>query len=283
VRMGAAIADAEARLAAAGVEAARREARLLMTLVLNVPTGSVLNEDATVSEHHQIQFENIVERRCAREPYAFVSGRKEFWSLAFDVGSGVLVPRPETETLIEELIRTYTDRKTAPQSICDFGTGCGCLLIAALVEFPRATGIGLDSSEIALSWAARNVAKHGLKTRALLRHLDWNNEMTERFDAILSNPPYIPRSDAMALAPEVVRYEPLCALDGGVDGLAAYRSLVPRIKQTLKQDGTAFLEIGLGQAANVKDILERAGLQVDRIVKDLAGIERCIVARRTHR
>lgn len=281
--LGSVIADAEKRLAAAGIESARREARLLLALALNAPSDVRLREDSELSEQERGQFENLLERRLRREPYAYICGRKEFWSLEFEVGPGVLVPRPETETLIEELTRIYANGESRPELICDFGTGSGCLLIAALVEFPNAFGIGLESSPEAFYWTNKNLAKHGLERRAVLRHLDWGHEMTERFDVILSNPPYIRRSDVMALTPEVARYEPLCALDGGMDGLAAFRSLVPRIEQTLKRDGRALLEIGLGQAGDVKDVLEESGLRVERIVKDLAGIERCIVACRTHR
>lgn len=277
--VGSALAEAEARLAAAGVESARRDARLLLALALNKPADELSRLGAHLSEHQAARLSSLVNRRAAREPYAFIAGHREFWSLDFEVGPGVLVPRPETETLIEELGRTLGDQRRRRLTICDFGTGSGCLLIAALVEFPEAIGLGLDNSSEALRWARRNVEKHCLFDRATLRRQDWTDEMTGLFDVILSNPPYIRHQDVMALAPEVARYEPSSALDGGGDGLAGFRSVAPRIARTLKQDGVAFLEIGAGQFEDVKDVLQNSGLKVERIVKDLAGIGRCIVAR----
>jgi release factor glutamine methyltransferase len=277
--VGSALAEAEARLAAAGIEFARRDARLLLALALDKPADELSREGARLSERQAAKLSALVNRRAAREPYAFIAGHREFWSLDFEVGPGVLVPRPETETLIEELGRTLGDQRRRHLAICDFGTGSGCLLIAALIEFPKATGLGLDNSPEALRWARRNVEKHCLFDRATLRHQDWTDEMTDQFDVILSNPPYIRHQDVMALAPEVARYEPSSALDGGGDGLEAFRSLAPRIARTLRQDGVAFLEIGAGQFEGVKDVLQNSGLKVERIVKDLAGIGRCIVAR----
>jgi release factor glutamine methyltransferase len=283
VIVGAALAEVEARLSAAGVEPARREARLLLALALNEPVGSLAREATVLSESEKLRLGSLVSRRVAREPFAFIAGRREFWSIEFEVGPGVLVPRPETETLIEEFCRSFVDRRSEQLEIADFGTGSGCLLVASLSEFPVARGVGFDISQEALAWAKRNIRKHRLDTRATLRHQDWANEMTDRFDAILSNPPYIPKNELMALAPEVARYEPSYALNGGDDGLAAYRSLSPRIAQALKANGLAFLEIGASQAEGVKEVLKNAGLEVDRIVKDLAGNERCVVAHLAHK
>jgi len=279
VIVGLALAEAEARLASAGIEFARLDARLLLALALDKPADELAREGAHLSEHQAARLSSLVGRRAAREPYAFIAGHRAFWSLDFEVGPGVLVPRPETETLIEELGRTLKDQRRRQLAIGDFGTGSGCLLIAALTEFPQATGLGLDNSSEALRWARKNVEKHSLFDRATLRHQDWADEMPDQFDVILSNPPYIRHQDVMALAPEVARYEPSSALDGGGDGLAAYRALAPSIARTLRQDGVAFLEIGAGQSEDVKDVLQSSGLKVERIVKDLAGIGRCIVAR----
>lgn len=283
MRVAAALVEAETRLLAAGVESARREARLLLGLALNEADGSLPRETADLNESEILRLSSFVSRRVAREPFAFIAGQKEFWSIEFEVGPGVLVPRPETETLVEELCRVFANRKDEPLAIADFGTGSGCLLVAGLTEFPVARGFGFDVSQEALVWARRNLGKHRLAARATLRHQDWADEMTDRFDAILSNPPYIPQNELMALAPEVTRYEPSYALNGGDDGLAAYRSLGPRIAQVLKKDGFALLEIGAGQADGVKEVLKNAGLEVDRIVKDLAGIERCVVAHLAHK
>jgi len=224
-------------------------------------------------------FDSLIARRAAREPLAYITGHREFWSLDFAVGPGVLIPRPDTETLIEELIRRYPDR-TAPLSILDLGTGSGCLLVAALTEFPNARGVGVDSSPDALAWARRNVALHGLEARASLIETDWPEEASPGFDVILANPPYIPSADIGALEPEVSRFEPRQALDGGPDGLDAYRALAPRIARLLKPAGTAFLEFGRGQDKDVAAIMTASGLEIVKISPDLAGILRCVIVNR---
>jgi release factor glutamine methyltransferase len=278
VKASAVFTEAARRLAAANVECPRREVRLLAALAMGEPGGNVRYEQIDLSSTEALRLDSLVARREAREPYAYIAGRKEFWSLDIAVGPGVLVPRPETETLIEELLREFPDRKGALQ-ICDLGTGSGCLLVSALSEFPCALGLGLERSAEALVWARNNIAKHGFGRRARLSLGDWADGLTGSFDAILANPPYIPRKDVMALTPEVARYEPASALDGGADGLDAYRALAPQIAQVLKPTGVAFLEIGKGQADKTKQILEADGLRVDRIVPDLAGIARCIAVR----
>ncbi len=224
-------------------------------------------------------FATLITRRAAREPLAYITGAKEFWSLDFAVGPGVLIPRPDTETLIEELRRIYPDR-SAPLAILDLGTGSGCLLIAALTEYPNAIGVGIDRSPDALAWAARNVAAHHLDDRATLIETGWLEEASPGFDVVLSNPPYIPTAEIAALEPEVARFEPFAALDGGPDGLDAYRALAPRIGHLLKPSGHAFLELGAGQGDAVGTLLRTAGLETTRFAADLAGIPRCLVAKR---
>jgi release factor glutamine methyltransferase len=250
--------DGIATLRAAGIDSPRVDARLLWAF-------------------SQKDFESLITRRAAREPLAYITGRKEFWSLDFAVGPGVLIPRPDTETLIETLIRHCPDR-TAPLSILDLGTGSGCLLIAALAEYPNAHGAGIDSSPEALRWAAANLAAHDLESRATLIETEWPEEASPGFDVVLSNPPYIPTADIGALEPEVSRYEPRAALDGGSDGLDAYRVLAPRIARLLKPSGLAILELGAGQGPPVAALMTAAGLQVPEIVPDLAEIPRALVA-----
>jgi len=224
-------------------------------------------------------FERLIARRAAREPLAYITGAKEFWSLDFAVGPGVLIPRPDSETLIETALRHYPDQ-AAPLAILDLGTGSGCLLIAALKEFPNAHGVGIDSAPEALAWARRNLAAHRLEDRASLIETGWLEEASPGFDLILTNPPYIPTADIAGLAPEVADHEPRAALDGGLDGLSAYRALAPRIARLLAPSGNALLEIGKGQGDAVATLLAAAGLQVPGIYPDLAGIPRVVVAKR---
>ncbi|MEJ0044390.1 MAG: peptide chain release factor N(5)-glutamine methyltransferase [Rhizomicrobium sp.] len=275
------LAAAVARLRDAGVDNPRLDARLLWEFARSLSSPAVAGEgdrEAVEGAAAGRLFETLIARRAAREPLAYITGAKEFWSLAFAVGPGVLIPRPDTETLIEELIRLTPDR-SAPLSILDLGTGSGCLLVAALTEYPAAHGVGIDSAPEALAWARRNVAAHGLQARASLIETAWPEEASPGFDAILANPPYIPTAEIDTLEPEVSRYEPRPALDGGPDGLAAYRTLAPRIARLLKPSGSAFFEFGAGQADAVSAIMTSAGLRTMKIAPDLAGIARCAVVK----
>jgi release factor glutamine methyltransferase len=267
------IAAAIERLRDAGVANPRLDARLLWEHSRRVEMSALVAQG-----HAEAIFDRLIARRAAREPLAYITGHKEFWSLDFAVGPGVLIPRPETETLIEQILRHVPDR-AAPLSVLDLGTGSGCLLIATLKELPKARGVGIDASSEALLWAERNVRANGLKDRATLIETGWLEEARPGFDIVLSNPPYIPAADIVGLEPEVARYEPRAALDGGPDGLDAYRALAPRIARLLKPGGHAFLEIGMGQDAAVTELCSAARLLVVQIVPDLAGILRCVVLR----
>jgi len=244
------------RMAAAGIDSARADARILW----DAARGDVAAFDA------------LIARRLTHEPIAYITGHKEFWSLDFDVGPGVLVPRPDTETLIEEAIRLVADR-TAPLRIADLGTGSGAILCAALREFPNATGIGWEASPAAYAFAARNAARL-VGARADIRLGDWN-EAVGPFDLVFSNPPYIPAADIESLDPDVAAFEPHTALDGGPDGLDAYRALAGLLPKILAPGGFALLEIGIGQASAMGTLFQK--LQMIRIVPDLAGIPRCVL------
>ncbi len=265
--------EATSRLAEAGIENPRGEARLLLAHGLGVGRDETLT--ATPTPDQAAKFDAMVARRTAREPFAYITGNKEFWSLQLGVGPGVLVPRPDTETLIEEALRLVPDRQ-APLRIADLGTGSGAILIAALKEFPNATGIGFESSPVAYDWARRNAQRH-VPGRAEIRLADWATA-DGPFDLVFSNPPYIPAGDIESLAPDVSRYEPRAALDGGEDGLDAYRELAGLLPRILGSGGHALLEIGLGQANAMEPVFR--SLEIVRIVPDMAGIPRCLVLRK---
>jgi release factor glutamine methyltransferase len=218
-------------------------------------------------------FESLIARRIAREPLAYITGHKEFWSLDFEVGPGVLVPRPETETIVEQVLALMPD-KGAPLKVLDLGTGSGCLLVALLKEFPNSRGLGIDSSAKARRYATANIARHGLTGRAEIRPGNWDQEIECACDVIVSNPPYIPAADIAGLAPEV-RFEPIEALDGGPDGLSAVRALAGAMARLLT--GFGFTEIGAGQDAHAAKVMSDAGLVLVRIAADLAGIPRVLV------
>jgi release factor glutamine methyltransferase len=219
----------------------------------------------------------LLTRREAHEPLALIAGHREFWSLEFAVSSATLIPRPESETLIEAAVAAFANREP-PRLVLDLGTGTGCLLLAALSEFPAAVGIGMDRSAGATALAACNAAALHLADRALFVCGDWAEALSTRFDLVLCNPPYIPTGDLGSLMPEVARYEPRVALDGGPDGFAAYRRLIPGLPALLRPNGTAVLEIGAGQAETAIGLARRAGLATE-LRPDLRRIPRALVLR----
>jgi release factor glutamine methyltransferase len=271
-----ALARAVAQLQAAGIESARLDARLLLSQALDIPNDGLFS---VAADADQIRiFESLVARRAAREPLAYITGSKEFWSLDFEVGPGVLVPRPETETLIEEALRQFPGAK-APLRVLDIGTGSGCLLVAYLSERPNATGLGIDSSGAALAYARRNAARHGLEGRCsfeLAEAPDGLDVPARQFDVILANPPYLTNEEFTTSAPEITNFEPQLAFTAGDDGLNAFRAFLPVIAKCLAPSGMAFLEIGAAQAGKVTRIAGEAGLEVRFAVTDLSGIPRCL-------
>jgi len=263
----------------AGVESPRLEARLLLAHALGVSQEELIAESANPNPATMMRFEALLARRMAREPMAYILGYREFWSLPFAVGPGVLVPRPETETLIEESLKDFPDRD-APIDILDLGTGSGCLLLSFLHERPNANGIGVDTSREALAYAAENAWELGLAHRCALQQGSWTDDVTDLFDVIFSNPPYIALADITGLAPEI-SYEPVSALAAGSDGFDAYRQLAPVLSARLKAEGRIYLEIGEGQGERLSAVFAAAGLATVRLVKDLAGIGRCLVLERS--
>jgi release factor glutamine methyltransferase len=219
----------------------------------------------------------LVARREAREPLALILGHREFWSLDFAVSPATLIPRPESETLIEAAIAAFA-RREPPRRVLDLGTGTGCLLLAALSEFTAAFGIGVDRSAEAAALAARNAAALHLANRAAFVCGDWAASLDARCDLVLCNPPYIASADLDGLMPEVARHEPRSALDGGADGFAAYRCLFPALPRLLIPSGIAVLEIGAGQAEPAVELARRAGFAAETRA-DLSGIPRALVLR----
>jgi release factor glutamine methyltransferase len=274
--LGKVLTDGAARLSAVGIDSARLDARVLLACVLKQQPGELIGR-GDISAEDAARFEVLIERRVAREPVAYITGRKEFWSLDFEVGPGVLVPRPETETLIEQALLEFSDRGARLDAI-DFGTGSGCILLAFLSESPNARGIGIERSAEAMAYAQRNKANLSAGTRCTLATGDWSLAPAELFDAVFSNPPYLTQKELSNASPEL-KTEPPAALVGGDDGLETYRVLAPLISARLKPNGRAFLEIGAEQAAAVTGILTSAGLEILRVAPDVSGTPRCIVAR----
>lgn len=266
------------RLKQAGIDAALLEVRHLLAFVLGKRMSEVAaSADIDLTPEQEASFDKLLKRRAAREPLQRLLGHWDFWSLELQMGEAGLIPRPDSETLIEALLAHRPDR-SLPLRVLDLGTGTGCLLLAALSEYPNASGLGIDIAPEAVALAANNAARLGFDGRAGFRQGDWAADIGERFDLVLSNPPYIPSSEVAGLEPEVASFEPLLALDGGTDGLDAYRRIADALPALLVPGGLAVLELGAGQAANVAGLLETAGLRVLERRPDLSGIERAILA-----
>lgn len=267
------------RLGRAGIEQPRRDARLLVAQAIGAAVAqTVARPERALSAPEQAALEALVVQRAARRPMAHIIGMREFWSLDFKVGADVLTPRPDSETLVEAVLATIADR-TAALRLLDLGTGSGCLLLALLSELPAAHGIGIDASAPAAALARDNALGLGLDRRAAFSVGDWTSGLSGRFDLIISNPPYIATGDIDALMPEVGRYEPRMALEGGLDGLDAYRALIPGLAARLAPTGLIALEIGAHMGELVLEIARQRGLAILSRHRDLAGIDRCLLLR----
>jgi release factor glutamine methyltransferase len=258
----------------------RLEARILLAHALGITRNDLIREPNRYID--STGYQALVERRMLREPVAHIVGRREFWSMEFRVSPATLIPRPDSETLIEAAVGAFRDRH--PERILDLGTGTGCLLLALLGEFPCAFGIGIDLSVEAAALARSNADALGLAGRSAFMTGNWADALTGwreagGFDLVISNPPYIGRSDIQGLMPEVACHEPVLALDGGVDGYDAYRVILPRLHQLLAPGGTSILELGHGQATYVARLAFEADFYSSLRV-DLAEIPRAIVLSR---
>ena len=272
------LAEAAAALSAAGVADPRRQARRLVSGALAIPQPDIFGHpDCALDEQQISRVRALLRRMIAGEPLSRIFERREFWGLEFSLSADTLDPRPETETVIEAVVRRVPDRST-PRRLLDLGTGTGCLLLALLTEFPAARGVGIDIAEGAVSTAARNAVKLGLAERARFAVGDWATAVSGKFDAILANPPYIANGALALLPPEVACYDPWRALDGGEDGLQSHRAIAEAASRLLSPHGIFATEIGAGQEDAVTAIMKQNSLIVDDIEKDLAGIPRVVIA-----
>jgi release factor glutamine methyltransferase len=272
------ICEGTRALREAGIDNPRAEARLLLETASGLSREQLIaHPDRPIAAE---PFRALLRRRMKREPMAYIQGEKEFFSLPFKVTPDVLIPRPDSECLIEAALAAFP-QKDAALRVLDLGTGSGCLLLAFLSARPAASGIGIDRSENALRLAKDNACALGLAGRAQFLRADWLSALRGSFDVILANPPYIPECEIAALAPDVAAYEPRAALSGGADGLSAYRAILGTLGDVMGETSLALFEIGVGQADAVDAIAAARGLQAQTRVCDLAGRTRALLYRRT--
>lgn len=267
-----ALADAARQLGETS-DSARLDAELLMAEALHIDRDKLLLDPPERSVPKR--FWTMIKRRAAGEPVAYITGRRAFWNIELHVGPGVLVPRPDSEVLIASAIDHF-DASADPMRILDLGTGPGTLLLAALDVWPAATGLGIDLSRSALSYARSNARRLGFEARLKFKRANWADGLDECFDLILCNPPYV-AADA-PLGAGVREYEPDEALFAGQEGLDAYRALAPVLPQLLASGGLAAVEIGFDQAEAVTELLARDGLAAS-VAEDLAGRPRAVLLR----
>ena len=264
----------------AGLASPELDARILVGHALGLDQAALAAAaERELSEREALRIAGLGERRLAHESVAAIVGRKEFWGLPLRVSEATLVPRPDTETVVEAALDAIgaSHARARTLRIADLGTGTGCLLAALLSELPNASGIGVDISLEALALARHNMDALGLAHRARLTCGNFAEALAGRFDLIVSNPPYIATHEFELLAPEI-RREPRIALDGGIDGLAAYRAIAADAPRLLAPGGAIVLEVGASQATSVAALLASAGLAPQLPKLDLAGVPRAIVA-----
>jgi release factor glutamine methyltransferase len=275
--VGAFLCQAGQLLRGAAVEAPRLEARLLLAHAMGCRQEDLLRDPrAPVPPEAQARFQQALAARARHVPMAHLLGHAGFWTLDLLSSPATLIPRADTETLVEAALAAFPERGAVTR-ILDLGTGTGALLLACLEEFPGAFGVGVERNPEAAALARANAARNGLAERAAMLAGDWADALAGQFDLILSNPPYIETGDIPTLMPEVARHEPALALDGGADGLDAYRALAACLPRLLAGEGRAVLELGQGQQPAVEALMAGAGLLPLECRPDLGGIPRALV------
>lgn len=277
--LGSLLAEVAATLSRAGFEEPRRMARRLVAPPLNLTPAELVGHPERALDLHQVnRVRQTLGRMVESEPLSRILGHREFWGLEFALSANTLDPRPETETVVEAVLRRVPDREAALR-LLDLGMGTGCILLALLSELPAAGGYGVDFAVGAAMTAVCNAEALGLAGRAHFLVGDWGTAVSGRFDIIVANPPYIATAALAYLPREVALYDPPRALDGGLDGLRAYRALAADLGRLLAPGAVFVCEIGLGQASAVAAILQARGLTLEGCEHDLAGIPRCVIAR----
>lgn len=263
-------------LAGCGIENPEKEAEIIVTHVAGIDTVTLYRDDPAPGGEAKAKVRAMLNRRCRREPLQYVLGSVEFCGLKIHVGTGVLIPRPETELIVEELLKLLPPPGRGLR-VLDLCTGSGCLALAAARALPGSHVVGTDISGEALAYARKNAVEHGVGNAVFFRGHLFEPVGGETFNAILSNPPYVTSGDMETLQPEIREWEPREALYGGDDGLDFYRAILAEAPRRLQGGGLVLLELGWEQAESVAELARKAGFYVTEVVKDLCGIERVMV------
>jgi release factor glutamine methyltransferase len=274
-----ALASLQKTFQISGIESPAREARISLCAASGVSPVALIVDPREPLGSAAWKVQDVGARRAAGEPLSRIVGKREFWGLSLAITPHVLDPRPETETIVEAALSILSDRHEDPLRILDLGVGSGALLCALLTEFGHARGIGVDISTDAADVARGNLRACGLSLRAEIRLGDWTRGIEGPFDLIVSNPPYIPTVDLPRLPREVRNFDPWLALDGGIDGLAAYRRILPESRRLLAPGGWLLVELGAGQAAKVTAVASQCGFTDVGTYQDLAGANRVAAIR----
>ena len=252
------------------------DSEILLSKTLSKSREQILiNLDQNLTKKNIIIFKKYLKRRSNNEPIAYILQEKEFWSKKFNVNRHTLIPRPETELLVDVLLKMYRDKKI---SILDIGTGSGCIIISLIGSLKQSIGMGIDISKNAIAMAKKNSAKHKLANKIKFLNKPFENVFGQKFDLIVSNPPYIERKDLKNLSNDIRRYEPRLALDGGNDGLDLIKKIIYKSKYILKIKGTLALEIGNEQIKKVSKILIDNNFRIRHVIKDYKNNVRCVLA-----
>jgi len=270
------IKNASEKLKKNSIESHLLDAEIMLSDIMSIKKEFLLlNEEKHVSQKVINKYNKAIERRSANEPVAYILGKKEFWSIDFSVNNNVLIPRPETELLVDEVVRQYKDKKI---NILDIGTGSGCILISILKELNFSRGVGIDISAKAIQLAQKNAAKFKLLNRSSFRVNKIDNFNTGKYDLIVSNPPYIPERNLKQLSKEITHFEPLEALNGGNDGLDLIKKVIYKSKRLLKKNGTLAIEVGNHQYREVSNLLRLSDFRELKKVHDYKNNVRCIIS-----
>ena len=264
------------KLSQRNIQSHKLDAEILLSNVLNKRREEIIvSLDQQINDKKIIEFNNFIQRRLLREPVAYIIKKKEFWSKNFLINKNTLIPRPETELLVEKLMRIYRNKKI---SILDVGTGSGCILISLLSELTNSRGVGIDISKNALRIANKNSIIHLVNNRVKFYNKSITQFFNHKFDLIVSNPPYIEQKNIKNLDEDIKKYEPIIALDGGNDGLDVIKKVIYKATYILKLNGTLAIEIGNGQNKKVSEILRKNSFRIKYNIKDYKENIRCIIS-----